>query len=147
MPRIAARTLRLLVLLLPACSDLPTLFDPLPAVRVEITAGDCGAASPRVIVGRDCELTAMAFDDNGQEVRVGFAWSTGDPTIATIAPKPGFDTTVAQITGVQVGTTTIRAEVAAHAEVFITRDLSVIPSNNPDLGRMRKTRSTLAGRG
>lgn len=133
MPRIASWTPGLLVVLLPACRDLPAVFDPPDAVRVEITAGDCGAASPRVIVGRDCELTATAFDDNGREVRTGFAWSTGDPSIATVAPKPGFDTTVAEITGVDVGSTTIRVELGADPGVFATRGLSVLPSNNPGL--------------
>ncbi|MGH7543664.1 MAG: hypothetical protein ACREK7_06960 [Gemmatimonadota bacterium] len=129
MRRIPHWTLGLLVMLLPACSDLPTAFDPLPAVRVEITAGGCGAASPRVAVGQDCELTAAAFDDNGQEVRTGFAWSTGDPSIARVAPKLGFDTTVARITGVEVGETTIRVELGADPDVFAVRGLMVIPPN------------------
>ncbi|HKY61035.1 MAG TPA: hypothetical protein VJP59_08495 [Gemmatimonadota bacterium] len=126
MPRIAPWTFGLLGLVPPACNDLPTVFDPLPAVRVEITAGNCGAASPRVIVGSDCELEAMAFDDNGQAVRAGFGWSTGDPSIATVAPKPGFDTTVAEITGVAAGRTTIRVRLSADPDVFTTRELSVI---------------------
>ena len=129
MARIKSWTPGLLVLLLPACSDLPTEFDPLDAVRVEITAGDCGTTAPRVIVDRDCELKAQAFDDNSREVRAGFSWSTGNPSIATVAPKPGFDTTVARITGVEIGTTTIRVELAAEPDVFAVRDLSVIPSN------------------
>lgn len=129
MPRIPPWTILLLALSLPACNDLPTAFDPLPAVRVEITAGDCGAASPRVIMGRDCELIATGFDDNGQEVRAGFTWSTGNPSIATVAPKPGFDTTVAQITGVEVGETTIRVELGADPDVFAVRDLTVILPN------------------
>jgi hypothetical protein len=133
MPRISPWTLGLLVLPLPACTDLPTVFDALPAVRVEITASNCGTVSTLVIVGRDCELTATAFDDNSQEVRTGFAWTSGDPSIATVAPKPGFDTTVAEITGVEVGITTIRVEVGADPDVFAVRDLTVIPSNNPDL--------------
>lgn len=129
MRRIPHWTLGLLVMLLPACSDLPSVFEPLPAVRVEITAGNCGAASPRVAVGRDCELMAKAFDDNGQEVRTGFVWSTGDPSIATVAPKPGFDTTVARITGVEVGETTIRVELGTESDVFAVRDLIVILPN------------------
>lgn len=132
MPRISPWKVGLLVLFLPSCRDLPTLFDPLPAVRVEITGGDCGAAAPRAIVGRDCELMAMAFDDNGQEVRAGFAWTTGNTSIATVAPKPGFDTTVAEITGVAVGTTTIRVEVGADPDVFRVRNLTVLPPNNPN---------------
>ena len=133
MARITPWAPGLLVLLLPACTDLPTVFDPLDAVRVEITAGDCGATAPRVIKARDCELEAQAFDDNSREVRAGFAWSTGDPSIATVAPKPGFDTTIAQITGVEIGETTIRVELASDPDVFAVRDLTVIPSNNPDL--------------
>jgi hypothetical protein len=129
MPRISPWTLVLPVLFLPACNDLPTAFDPLPAVRVEITAGDCGTASPRVAVGQDCELTAAGFDDNGREVRAGFTWSTGNPSIATVSPKPGFDTTVARITGVQVGETTIRVELGAEPDVFAVRDLIVILPN------------------
>lgn len=126
MPRIAHWTLGLLFLL-SACTDLPTVFGPLPAVRVEITAGNCGAASPRVFEGENCELAATAFDDNGQEVRTGFAWSTGDPSIATVASKPGFDTTIAEVTGVDAGVTTIRVEVGADSDVFTTRDLTVLP--------------------
>jgi len=133
MTRNSPWTLGLLVLLLPACKDLPSVFDPLPPVRVEFTGGNCGAANPVVIVGRDCELTATAVDDQGQEVRTGFAWTTGDPSIATVAPKPGFDTTVAEITGVQIGLTTIRVEVGAHPDVFVVHDLTVIRSSNPDL--------------
>ena len=133
MTRNSPWTLGLLVLLLPACKDLPTVFDPLPPVRVEFTGGNCGAANPVVIVGRDCELTATAVDDQGREVRTGFAWTTGDPSIATVAPKPGFDTTVAEITGVQIGLTTIRVEVGAHPDVFVVHDLTVIRSSNPDL--------------
>ena len=133
MTRNSPWTLGLLVLLLPACRDLPTVFDPLPPVRVEFTGGNCGAANPVVIVGRDCELTATAVDDQGQEVRTGFAWTTGDPSIATVAPKPGFDTTVAEITGVQIGLTTIRVEVGTHPDVFVVHDLTVIRSSNPDL--------------
>jgi hypothetical protein len=123
----------LLVLLLPACSDLPMVFDPLDAVRVEITAGSCGASAPRVIMDRECELEAKAFDDNSREVRAGFAWSTGNPSIATVSPKPGFDTTVAEITGVEVGETTIRVELAGSSDVFAVRDLTVIPPNDKDL--------------
>lgn len=50
-----------------------------------------------------------------------------------VAPKPGFDTTVAEITGVQIGLTTIRVEVGAHPDVFVVHDLTVIRSSNPDL--------------
>lgn len=130
--RSALRTTGLLAFLLPACSDLPTLFEPLSATRVEITGGDCGAANPRVIVGRDCELLAQAFDQNSREVRAGFAWTVEDPGIATVAPKPGFDTTVAEISGVEVGSTTIRVEIGADPDVFTVRELTVIPSNNPN---------------
>lgn len=137
MPRKVSWTFSLLPLLLPACNDLPTVFDSLPAVRVEITAGNCGATSLRVIVGTDCELEAMAFDDNGREVRAGFGWSTEDPSIATVAPKPGFDTTVAEITGVAVGRTTIQVRLAADPDVFTTRELSVIipPKSQRSPGR------------
>lgn len=131
--RITLWTPGLLVLLLPACNDLPTVFEPPDAVRVEITAGDCGSVAPRVIKTRDCELEAQAFDDNSREVRAGFSWSTGDPSIATVALKPGFDTTIAQITGVEVGTTTIRVELAGTPDVFAVRDLTVIPPNDKDL--------------
>lgn len=124
--------LGLLVLVLPACTDLPTVFDPLPVIRVEITGGDCGSASPRVIEGRDCELFAAGFDANGDEVRTAYDWSTGNTAIATVAPKPGFDSTVAVITGLQVGATTIRVEVAGDSDVFDVAGLNVIPSNNPN---------------
>jgi hypothetical protein len=100
---------------------------------VELTGGNCGTANPVVIVGRDCELTATAVDDQGQEVRTGFAWTTGDPSIATVAPKPGFDTIIAEVTGVQIGKTTIRVEVGADPDVFVVRELTVIRSSNPDL--------------
>ena len=64
MARITPWAPGLLVLLLPACTDLPTVFDPLDAVRVEITAGDCGATAPRVIKAGE------AFWEPGGDLRV-----------------------------------------------------------------------------
>ena len=54
------------------------------------------------------------------------------PPVEEVYP-PGFDTTVAEVTGVQIGLTTIRVEVGAHPDVFVVHDLTVIRSSNPDL--------------
>lgn len=117
-----------------SCQDLPTNFEPLPAVRLDITGGDCRSGlSLRVIHSRDCEVEATAWDANNQEVFVGFIWSTVNPAVATVIPKSGFDTMVAEITGVSVDTTSLIIEVGGQPDLVVIRKVFVIPSNNPDL--------------
>lgn len=116
-----------------ACNDLPTFFEPLPAVRLAITGGNCrSGTSLRVIQGRSCEVEATAWDDNSREVLVAFQWSTANPAVATVSPKPGFDTIVAQVTGVSVDTTSLTVSVGGQPELMVVDTLSVVPSNNPN---------------
>lgn len=113
-----------------ACNDLPTFFEPLPAVRLAITGGDCRSGrSLRVIQGRSCEVEATAWDDNSREVLVAFQWSTANPTVATVSPKPGFDTIVARVTGVTVDTTSLTVSVGGQPELMVVDTLIVIASN------------------
>lgn len=132
--RVRAIALPLLCLLGTSCNDLPTAFEPLPPTRLAIIGGNCiQSTSLRVIEGRKCEIEAEARDANNQVVVVGFTWTTGDPTIATVSLKPGFDSVVAVVSGVTVGKTTVRVEVSGRPELSSERDLFVLNSNNPDL--------------
>ena len=113
-----------------ACNDLPTYFEPLPAVRLAITGGDCrSGTSLRVIQGRSCEVEATAWDDNSREVQVAFQWSTANSAVATVSPKPGFDTIVARVTGVTVDTTSLIVSVGGQPELMVVDTLIVIRSN------------------
>lgn len=122
------RPLALLILALGGCNNLPTAVPRLPAVRIIVTR-PCRT----VAVGRECETEAMALDANGDEVVSAFAWTTGDPSIATVSPKPGFDTTIGEVRGVAVGNTTLEVHVGGQPDLSVVSELSVIPSNNPGL--------------
>jgi hypothetical protein len=84
-------------------------------------------------VARKCEVEATAWNANNQEAVVSFSWSTRNPAIATVSPKPGFDTMIAQVSGMSEGTTTLRVQVNGQPELVMERTLTVIKSNNPDL--------------
>lgn len=124
--------LTLVGLLGPACNDLPSVFEPLPPEHLAIIGGDCvQGASLRVIEGRDCAVEAEARDANNQVVVAGFSWSTGDQAIATVSPKPGFDTMIADVSGVSAGITTLRVEISGRPELAAEAALTVLDSNNP----------------
>lgn len=130
--RACVATLGLFGLPLLACNDLPTYFEPLPAARLAITGGDCRSGrSLRVTQGRSCEVEATAWDDNSREVLVAFQWSTANPAVATVSPKPGFDTIVARVTGVTVDTTSLMVSVGGQPELMVVDTLIVIRSNAP----------------
>lgn len=122
--------LGLLGLAVAACNDLPSAVGGLQANRVAIVGGDCMAGTRlSVPVGRECEAEAMAFDANGSEVVSAFVWTTGDPAIATVGLKPGFDTTIAEVRGRAEGMTTLRVEVAGLPGVSDVDQLEVVPPN------------------
>lgn len=124
----------LLGLLGPACNDLPSAFEPFPPTSIQFTLGSCMTGSSlRVIEGRRCQIEAEARDANNRVVVAGFSWSTGDPAIATVSPKPGFDTMIAEVSGVTVGITTLRVEISGQPELAAERSLTVLDSNNPNL--------------
>lgn len=129
-----AIALPLLGLFGPACNDLPAVFEPLPATVLQIIGGSCmSGSSLRVIEGRKCQIEAEARDANNQVVVAGFTWTTGNQTIATVSPKPGFDSMVAEVSGVMAGVTTLLVEVSGQPELAVERGLSVLDSNNPNL--------------
>ncbi len=132
--RARATALSLLGLLGPGCSDLPSAFEPLPPAHLAIIGGSCMAGSSlRVIEGRECQVEAEARDANNQVVVAGFSWSTGNQAIATVSPKPGFDTMIAEVSGVSQGSTTLRVEIAGRPELALEANLAVLDSNNPNL--------------
>lgn len=118
LPRSIARATALGLLLGPACNDLPMAIERLRAERLAIIGGNCIVGSTlRVATGGTCELEAEARDANSQVVIENFSWSTGDPGIASVSPKPGFDTMIADVSGLRVGLTTLRVEIAGRPEV------------------------------
>lgn len=131
--RAYAIALSLLGVLGPACSDLPSVFEALPPEHLAIIRGSCMAGSSlRVVEGRKCEIEAEARDANDQVVVAGFSWSTGDQRIATVSPKPGFDTMIAEVSGVNEGETTLLVEVSGRPELALEAELTVLDSNSPD---------------
>ncbi len=113
-----ARTTVLWLLVGPACNDLPTVLEPLRAERLAIIGGNCIVGlTLRVAIGGTCEIEAEARDANSQVVVENFSWSTRHPAIASVSPKPGFDTMIADVSGLRVGLTTLRVEISGRPEV------------------------------
>ncbi|MGH8545422.1 MAG: hypothetical protein ACREX3_17710, partial [Gammaproteobacteria bacterium] len=110
-----------------------SVFEALPPEHLAIIRGSCMAGSSlRVVEGRKCEIEAEARDANDQVVVAGFSWSTGDQTVATVSPKPGFDTMIAEVSGVNEGETTLLVEVSGRPELALEAELTVLDSNDPN---------------
>ena len=106
---------------------------PGPPVGISIRSADL-LPSLTLIVGGVRSLSAYAYDARGRITPASFAWSSADPTIATIGKSDGV------VTAISIGTATVTATAGAFSASAV---VSVVDIS----GTLAFTRITDAGAG